>query len=365
LMMAHDLNEKKDEFLSIASHELKTPLTSIRGYNQLMNVNPQPQFVAKQMEAIAKLERLINDLLDVTKINAGHLQYNKEVFDVRSCIQRSAENINRFSPGHNIHTAIPEEELLVYADKVRIEQVVDNILSNAVKYSPKLSTVQVSLVKEKHMALLTVRDQGPGIAEEHLEKIFDRFYRIDAKTKEAGGLGLGLFISMQIIREHNGTIWVESRSGEGAAFHISLPLFGADTNNNAIHAPDHYEDDSINIRFDANDRILSAEWKGVQDYQTVSKGGALILEYIQSTGAEKILNDNSLVIGNWSAASEEGKDLWFPALAAAGVKYFAWVQSEQIFSQLSASKSIPDQIAGIDILFCKNYLEAKQWLNSR
>jgi PAS domain S-box-containing protein len=221
------IDKQKDDFLSIASHELKTPLTSIKAYNQLLQRTMQPDenlvYLRKQEEQVRRLERLISDLLDVSKISTGHLLYNKDNFPLNKAISDSIESALHSSKKHEI-IILNNPEVVVYGDKVRIEQVLDNLLSNAIKYSPKKSKVIVDVQLKENKAVVSVTDSGEGIPEKHLAKIFERFYRIEETAKHSGGLGLGLFISSQIIKAHDGNIWAESEPGKGTTFYFSLPV---------------------------------------------------------------------------------------------------------------------------------------------
>ncbi len=218
---------KKDEFLNIASHELKTPLTSIKAYNQIIKRSNDPEkiksLVGKLATPIKQMERLIADLLDVTMINSGKLVYNIEEFDFEEAVKQSIEVVQNLSFRHQI---ILENSVQVFfkGDKLRIEQVLSNFLSNAVKYSPNADRV---VVKQKTIAgslIVSVQDFGIGIADKDLDHLFERYYRVDKTAIYFNGLGLGLFISGEIIKRHNGRFWIESELGKGSTFYFSLPL---------------------------------------------------------------------------------------------------------------------------------------------
>lgn len=229
LQLAEELNEKKDEFLSIASHELKTPLTTIKAYNSLMKQEyftsqaVNESFLQKTEMQIAKLERLIGDLLDVSKITSGHLQYQFQEFDLSHAIKDSVAAVEFVTRQCNI-SVIANPSALIYGDRVRIEQVITNLLANGIKYSPGAKDISISLHLTHLHAVVNITDKGIGIAREHLEKIFKRFYRIQESSNQFGGMGLGLFISYQIIQAHKGTIWVDSELNKGSVFSFSLPL---------------------------------------------------------------------------------------------------------------------------------------------
>lgn len=221
-------NEKrKDEFISIASHELKTPLTTIKAFFQLATRDIHPElksyrFIDKASRQLSRMERLIEDLLDVSKINSGKMQYDLEHFDFEVALIDAVDSVQEISSSHQL-LIMKSEPLIYYGDRHRIEQVVINLLNNAVKYSPTATTVYIYAEIEGDNLAVTVKDAGIGIAEEHLNALFDRFYRVDTEHRFQG-LGLGLFISSEIIKRHGGCIRVESQPGAGAAFTFELPL---------------------------------------------------------------------------------------------------------------------------------------------
>jgi two-component system CheB/CheR fusion protein len=219
---------KKDEFLSIASHELKTPLTSIKAFNQLLLRVKDPVlmegFAKKSSEHIIRLERLISDLLDVTKINAGKLQYNMEPFNFGKMLSNSVQVLRHTSTDHEIILQ-SIADIDYTGDQFRLELVINNFISNAVKYSPEGEKVIVNSKIEMDYIVVSVQDFGIGIPEENLDKLFDRYYRVDNTAMRFEGLGLGLFISSEILKRHHGSFWIESLPGKGSTFYFRLPLF--------------------------------------------------------------------------------------------------------------------------------------------
>jgi PAS domain S-box-containing protein len=219
--------QKKDEFLSIASHELKTPLTSIKAFNQLMSrtndANRLDSFIKKSSDHIIRLEKLISDLLDVTKINSGKMDYAMEPFGFKKLLTESIENVQHISPLHEI-ILDNVVDLTCIGDYYRLEQVINNFLTNAIKYSPEGKRVVVNSKIEKDNIVVSVQDFGIGIAEKDLDKLFDRYYRVDNTAMRFEGLGLGLFISSEILKGHKGSFWIESKQVEGSTFYFTLPL---------------------------------------------------------------------------------------------------------------------------------------------
>lgn len=223
------LNLKKDEFIALASHELKTPLTSIKGYLQILSRSTHDKemsklFVNKALIQADKLESLVSDLLNVSKIEAGKLQFNIEVLDFRQLVIESIENFSYTSRSHKVVFKDNQSPLIVEGDQQRLEQVIINLLSNAVKYSPKSDEVYVSLLSNDNSVSVSIRDTGIGLSPESQKKIFTRFYRADG-VNNISGLGLGLYLTKEIIERHHGNIKVESELGQGANFIFTLPLY--------------------------------------------------------------------------------------------------------------------------------------------
>jgi len=219
--------EKKDEFISTASHELKTPLSSVKGYVQLIGrqktlpgtVN---QYVAKANESITKLQHLINNLLDVSKIAAGKLKFTTNVFNLSDLINSCVEDCIHIYGAYNIKSKV-QPGLYVLGNAERLEQVLMNLISNAVKYSPDHKEIIVCGERNNDRVIVSVQDFGIGLTEDHTKKVFERFFRVETGTF-APGLGIGLYISSEIIKEHNGRMEVESKFNEGSTFSFSLAL---------------------------------------------------------------------------------------------------------------------------------------------
>lgn len=226
---SRQLAEKKDEFIGIASHELKTPITSMKAYLQIVELmlkekkyDNLDEFIKKAHNHVEKLTGLINDLLDVTKIQAGKMEMNITEFDLEALVDETIKHIQHSSPTHKIYREgnIPQK---VKADRNRIEQVLTNYLTNAVKYSPKADKVIVSLSQTAEQAKVAVTDFGIGIPKAKLPHLFEKFYRVEEQTKKFAGLGLGLNIASEIIKRHGGETWVESEYGKGSTFYFTLP----------------------------------------------------------------------------------------------------------------------------------------------
>ena len=219
--------QRKDEFIGIASHELKTPLTTIKGYidvlNSMENQQPQKQFVEKALGSVQKLEGLIKDLLDVSKIQSGQLRLTLTRFYIDDVIDETIDAVKIVSASHKIIRKKSGNRLIVSADRQRIEQVLENLLSNAIKYSPGGQEVWVDTEVTKSAITISVKDFGKGVPKEEHHNIFERFYRSKDSSVHISGFGLGLYICRDIINRHNGKIWVESDL-KGSTFYFSLPL---------------------------------------------------------------------------------------------------------------------------------------------
>jgi len=221
------LNDKKDEFIGLASHELKTPLASISGYLQilgrLIKDDQQQKFLGKASLQVSKLGSLVNDLLDVSKIEAGQLKLTVADFDLKEIVTEAIELIQYGTDTHTITFKSDLSQTVISGDARRIEQVVINLLSNAIKYSPEASLVEVGLAEDEENLVVSVRDLGMGIAPEKAKHIFTRFYRIDEAAANISGLGIGLYLSHEMISRHQGKLWVESEGENGSTFYFSLP----------------------------------------------------------------------------------------------------------------------------------------------
>jgi Signal transduction histidine kinase len=219
--------QRKDEFIGIASHELKTPLTSVKAYLQVLDTIesklPNKQYVQKALENVNKLQQLIFDLLDVSKIQSGQLHLNKSEFDIDVLIDETLNAYQIISTNHKIIRNGTALNQVIFADRQRIEQVIMNLLSNATKYSPGAKEVIVTTYKTDDELRIKVKDFGIGISEEEQGRVFERFYRTKEMSVLISGFGLGLYICKDIIERHKGKIWIESEE-DGTAFYFSLPV---------------------------------------------------------------------------------------------------------------------------------------------
>jgi signal transduction histidine kinase len=221
---------KKDEFISIASHELKTPLTSVKGYIQLLerglakgDIELVKSHLSKAQIQLEKLNGLIADLLDISKIESGKLKFNKQYFDLDQLLDGIIEVLHQSNPDFKI---IKEGKVNtpIFADEMRIEQVIVNFLTNAIKYSPGTSEAKLNVRMQNKELYLGVRDYGIGMRPEQVKRVFEKFYRVEETSQRFQGLGIGLYISSEIIRRHGGQINVKSNYGEGSEFYFTIPI---------------------------------------------------------------------------------------------------------------------------------------------
>jgi PAS domain S-box-containing protein len=230
--------QRKDDFIRMASHELKTPVTSIKGYVQLLltmfrdydtsNANISSQAIQISLSTIdkqiLKLNRLMSELLDLSRIDSGKLELKMQNFDLVDLVKETVDDVQQ-TTNHQI-LVNDKADCRFFGDKDRIGQVLLNLLTNAVKYSPKTNSIEVNIYKpSQNIISISVKDHGIGIDKKDHEKIFERFYRVEGKTEQTyPGFGIGLFIASEIINRHNGTISVESEKSKGSTFTFTLPI---------------------------------------------------------------------------------------------------------------------------------------------
>jgi two-component system CheB/CheR fusion protein len=223
-----ELLNKKDDFMSIASHELKTPITTLKASLQLldrMKDNPAkipPTVIERANKSMEKINTLIEDLLDISKINQGQLQLNKTPFTLSKLIDDCCEHIHSAGVYRILTTGELSAE--VFADGDRIEQVIVNLVNNAVKYAPESREITIHIERLNNIAKVSVTDKGPGVTPEKQAHLFERYYQANDKGNTYSGLGLGLYISAEIIRKHGGEIGVDSEMGKGSTFWFTLPM---------------------------------------------------------------------------------------------------------------------------------------------
>ena len=236
----HDVTEQEKteqerrDFVSNVSHELRTPLTSMRSYLEALEdgawKDPEiaPHFLQVTLEETDRMIRMINDLLNLSKMDSGNAQMQMELVNFNNLVNFVLDRFDMMVTSQNKNYQIKREftkrDLWLEIDTDRLIQVIDNIMNNAIKYSPDGGTITVRLIETHNHIILSITDEGMGIPRKDLNKIFDRFYRVDkARARQQGGTGLGLAISREVLKAHGGSIWVESRENQGSTFYVSLP----------------------------------------------------------------------------------------------------------------------------------------------
>jgi len=223
--------QRKNDFIGMVSHELKTPLTSLKGYAQILHLKAkknQDDFalsaLAKVIDQIKKMTGLINGFLDISRLESGKIHLDKSHFNLDELILENIEETSLLNTSHHIiFNACPQ--VSVVADRDKISSVISNIIGNAVKYSPEQTEIEINCELNDTHVRITVKDQGSGIAEKDVEKLFDRFYRVESEhTQLISGFGIGLYLCAEIIERHHGTIGVESKLGVGSTFYFTLPI---------------------------------------------------------------------------------------------------------------------------------------------
>lgn len=225
------IEQRKDDYISIASHELKTPVTSIKAFTQILIAQSKKSNEIKNLPYFTRMDKqldrlsdLVNDLLDVSKIQSGKLAIREEVFAIAELVHQTVTDMKTLHSTHTL-SITGSTSKTVCADKDRIQQVLTNLLENAIKYSPTAKKVLVTMKDREAEVIISVTDYGIGITPENQEKIFDRFYRVKETNNTYQGQGLGLYIVSEIIKRHDGKIMIKSLPGKGSTFSFSLPTY--------------------------------------------------------------------------------------------------------------------------------------------
>jgi PAS domain S-box-containing protein len=235
--IARDITERKldenrkNDFIGMVSHELKTPLTSLSAILQVAKAklnNTDDTFLSGAMQKanyqVKRMTTMINGFLNISRLESGKIQIDKQLFNLEALIYEVVDEMRVTATTHIINV---EEcgRVKVNADQDKIQSVISNLISNAVKYSPNGTVIYVTCKSNEREVTVSVRDEGIGIKADDAEKIFDRYYRVEnKKTRHISGFGIGLYLSAEIIHRHEGQIWLESENGKGSTFYFSLPL---------------------------------------------------------------------------------------------------------------------------------------------
>lgn len=244
LLACEDITERreaerrKDDFIVMASHELKTPVTSLKGFTQILQSRFKKRgdeqdmhFLARMDGQLNKLTRLIKDLLDLSRMHSSEIPLQESPVDLNELLQDTVADMREIAT----HQFLIEEtgRISIYGDRERLEQVFLNLLVNAVKYSPDADKIVIHIARTGEEARVSVQDFGIGIAEADQQKVFERFYQVsDTKARPFSGMGIGLYLSNEIVKRHHGRIEIHSQPGQGATFLVSLPLVKAEEQSN-------------------------------------------------------------------------------------------------------------------------------------
>jgi len=219
----------RDDMLGFIGHELRNPMTSVLLSHNMMeelvrndNATIMKELLERSKRNVLRLSKMINELYNSTKINAGQFELELVEFNFDDMISEALETIRIFHPDYTIKVNNYVKDRKAKADRHRIMQVVTNYLSNSIKYADSNEAITIIVHAENELIQVAVKDHGPGIAKEQLPFIFDRFFRAE-KTMNLEGIGLGLFLCKQIIHAHNGNVWAESEEGHGSTFYFSVP----------------------------------------------------------------------------------------------------------------------------------------------
>ena len=233
-----EIDRRKDDFLSIASHELKTPMTTIKGLVQILqrlapeeSSDKYKSFLEKMSFSVDRLNKLVSELLDTSKIQSGNFEVHQQPFEVDKMIRNTVGNLELITPQYNIILKCDSKDF-VLGDELQIAQVLNNLISNAIKYSPNSCTLEVHSNRVGNFVKISVIDHGIGISAQDKSNVFKRFFRVQDIQKKFPGMGIGLYISHEIVANHNGTLWVESEIGAGSTFSFTLPVIITDQDGN-------------------------------------------------------------------------------------------------------------------------------------
>jgi two-component system sensor histidine kinase VicK len=222
---------RKNKFIGMVSHELKTPLTSLKAYVQMLHVwakKKKDRFtsgaLSKMEKQVKKMGNMITGFLSLSQIESGKIHLILKDFDLNELIRNAIEETLLLHPGQRVSFS-PKQKIMLHADEDKIDQVLINFLSNAIKYSPNGGTIEIAMQVTGKMVQVSVKDEGLGIARPDKKKLFERYYRVESKeTAKIPGFGIGLYLCAEIIRQHKGKIGVESQPGKGSNFFFKLPL---------------------------------------------------------------------------------------------------------------------------------------------
>jgi two-component system NtrC family sensor kinase len=227
-----ELSKLKSNLLAMVSHELRTPLATIKGYSTMildyfpkLSSNEKKDYLKSIDNSTDRLAKLVDNLLDTSRMEAGLLKLHKAPVSISKLMQEVAAEARIRAYQHHIALILDKRMPKVNIDAKRIQQVLDNLIDNAIKYSPQEAEILLSVRRDRRQLIISVADKGPGIPADELTNIFDRMYRIEQRlTSGVEGIGLGLSICRRLVEAHGGRIWVQSEMGKGSTFYFTLPI---------------------------------------------------------------------------------------------------------------------------------------------
>lgn len=229
ITLSQEVEKQREDIIGFVAHELRNPLANIILCNELLSetlkenkLEESLEFLSRSKNNVSRLNKMIAELYDATKVGSGNLQLEIEVFNFRDMIHDSIETIKVIHPSYKI-IVTGDSDIMVNGDRYRLIQVVTNYLSNGIKYSEGSDEVELTMKYDNKTVTVSVKDKGLGISKEHLPYIFNRFFRAE-RTRSLEGIGLGLYLCRQIIQAHNGKVWAESEEGKGSVFYFSIPI---------------------------------------------------------------------------------------------------------------------------------------------
>ena len=297
----HEVDQMKSEFVSTVSHELRTPLASVLGFTELMlNKELKPERQKKYLTTIyqeaKRLTSLINDFLDVQRMEAGKQTYNKKYDDILPLLSELIESYELNHPSHKFHFKVETEHTVVLGDKDKIAQVFTNLISNAVKYSPSGGDIEITVYEEGEILKIAVKDEGLGIPAEALDQLFTKFFRVDnSDRRKIGGTGLGLSIVKKIMEDHNGEVSVQSELKEGSTFTVTFPLVIGINESKREHDSSQNRNGEVNVIIVEDDQsladLLKTELEESQFHVKVFGEGEVALSAIKADRPDAIVMD--------------------------------------------------------------------------
>jgi CheY-like chemotaxis protein len=317
LTQERQLDRQRADFLTVAAHEMRTPLTPLSMYLQTLERRLQrgqpldPETLRKARRQVGRLEKLVQDLLDVSRLEAGRVELRTGPVSLDELVGEVVDDFRGSARHHELLIQRPPSRLVVNGDRERLEQVVVNLMTNAIKYSPDGGRIEVRVYHEGDDAVVSVSDQGIGIPSEEQQRLFQRFFRArNAATSNYGGLGIGLYVSHEIVERHGGRFDVESELGKGATFSFRLPLLSQGVRTGRDKQRILLVDDDPDI-LEATSGFLQDEGFEVQQ----ARDGSTALDMVRASPPDLMLLDLMMpVLDGWAFVERLRKERLAPGV---------------------------------------------------